>query len=130
MYQVTLGEGEMTDQAWVHELFAKFDRGDIEGWASYLSDTASFRMGSGLPVSGPQGAKQVIHAILTLAKDVRHDLLDVWQTPQGVVVRGEVSMHRIKDGRRITLPFCNVFDVKEQRIERYLAHLDPSPIFA
>ncbi|MBN1208601.1 MAG: nuclear transport factor 2 family protein [Myxococcaceae bacterium] len=120
----------MADLSWVHELFAKFDQGDIEGWASYLSEDASFRMGSGVPVSGPQGAKQVISAILTMARNVRHDLLDVWQTPEGVVVRGEISMHRIKDGRRITLPFCNVFDVKEQRIQRYLAHLDPSPIFA
>ena len=103
----------MADHSWVHELFAKFDQGDIEGWASYLSEAASFRMGSGVPVSGHQGDKQ----------------LDVWQTPQGVVVRGELSMHRIKDGRRITVPLCNVFDMKEQRIQRYHSHLDPSPIF-
>lgn len=120
----------MADHSWVHELFAKFDQGDIEGWAAYLSEDASFRIGSGVPVSGPQGAKQVIHAILSMARNLRHDLIDVWQTPQGVVVRGELSMNRIKDGRRITVPFCNVFDVKEQRIQRYLAHLDPSPIFS
>jgi ketosteroid isomerase-like protein len=119
----------MADHSWVHELFAKFDQGDIDGWAEYLSEDASFRMGSGVSVSGPQGAKQVIHAILTLARNVRHELLDVWQTPQGVVVRGELSMNRIKDGRRITVPFCNVFDMKEQRIQRYHSHLDPSPIF-
>jgi len=119
----------MVDHSWVHELFAKFDQGDIEGWAAYLSDDASFRIGSGVPVSGPQGAKQVINAILTLARNLRHELIDVWQTPQGVVVRGELSLNRIKDGRRITVPFCHVFDVKEQRIQRYLAHLDPSPIF-
>jgi ketosteroid isomerase-like protein len=121
----------MADHSWVHELFAKFDQGDIDGFASYLSEDASFRIGSGVPVSGPQGAKQVISAILTMARNVRHELLDVWQTPQGVVVRGELSMDRIKDGRRISVPFCNVFDLKEeQRIQRYLSHLDPSPIFS
>jgi ketosteroid isomerase-like protein len=130
MCQVTLKEGFMSSNTWVHELFAKLDRGDIEGWASYLSEDAAFRLGSGLPVSGPQGAKQVIGAILSFVRDVRHELFDVWDTPQGVVVRGELSMHRIKDGRRITVPFCNVLDAKEQRIQRYMAHLDPSPIFS
>jgi ketosteroid isomerase-like protein len=120
----------MADHAWVHEMFAKFDRGDIEGWSQYLSDDAAFRMGSGTPVSGPQGARLVIGAILSVARDVRHELMDVWEVPQGVVVRGELSMNRIKDGRRINLPFCNVFDVKGQRIQRYMAHVDPSPIFA
>ncbi len=120
----------MVDPAWVHELFAKFDRGDIDGWVACLSDDATFRLGSGALVSGPQGARQVIHAIRSLARDIRHDLLEVWPTPQGVVVRGELSLHRIRDGRRVTLPFCNVFDMKGERIHRYLSHLDPSPIFA
>src|SRR5262245_18636425 len=33
--------GDMADHSWVHELFAKFDQGDIEGWAAYLSEDAS-----------------------------------------------------------------------------------------
>lgn len=120
----------MSEHAWIREMFAKLDQGDIAGWASYLADDVFFRVGNGDPVTGPAAATQRMSGFFTVAKDLRHDLLDIWNHPGGYTLRAEVVLTRKKDGKTLTLPFVDLLDVRDRKIVRYLSYVDPSPIFA
>jgi limonene-1,2-epoxide hydrolase len=60
---------------------------------------------------------------------LRHDLMRVVADDNTVVCEGEVTYTR-HDGSKITLPFANVFEVKNKLITLYRIYIDIGPLFA
>jgi limonene-1,2-epoxide hydrolase len=111
------------------KLFASIDAMDTESFLSFIDENATFRFGSSPPVTGRDGIGASVNNFFSMFAALRHDLMRVVADDNTVICEGEVTYTR-HDGSKITLPFANVFEVKNELITLYRIYIDIGPLFA
>ena len=119
----------MPDKSWYEGILSAVDATDSAGFVSYLTDDATFKWGAQEPVHGKRAVQDYVDAFLGMFRGTRHVVLETLESGDTRVCRGEVT-YLMKDGRKITIPFCNVYHMDGDRIRDYLVHADPTPVFA
>jgi len=71
---------------------------------------------------------QTWKAISSSIESMSHELLDTWESESSAICRGNVT-YALTDGRRVTVPFANVFYLQDDRITDYLIYVDASAVF-
>jgi ketosteroid isomerase-like protein len=114
---------------WVQELFRAIDSRDAAGFAAFLTEDVLFRYGSQAPMSGRDRVQAHVADFFSSLVGLRHEVLGTWwdEPSHTCVVQGEVA-YSLKDGRRVNLPFVNLMELREERIQRYLIYADPTPL--
>jgi len=116
------------DEGWLDALFACIDRGDAEGFASYLAPGARFRFGNAPPVRGRDAVRESVAGFLAALARVEHRLEDRWLLPDAAVVAGSVSYTR-HDGSTLQAPFANILKLGPEGIRDYRIYIDNSELF-
>ena len=111
------------------KLFASIDAMDTESFVNFIAEDCTFRFGSSPAVSGRDGIRASVNDFFSMCAALRHDLTRIVADDNAVVCEGEVTYTR-HDGRKITLPFCNVFEVEGGLISLYRIYIDIGPLFA
>ena len=121
-------EDRMTDREWWTSLLATVDAKDVPGFLGYLTDDAEFRFGNGPSVEGREAVGALVEGFLGAIGGTKHVLTRHWDGEHSAVGEGVVTYTRL-DGTTLTLPFVNVFDLREGRISRYLIYIDNRDLF-
>ena len=58
-----------------------------------------------------------------------HTVNNVWTGPGNVMCEGEVCYTR-RDGKQVTIPFADAFDVAGEKISGYRIYTDMAPLYA
>ena len=111
------------------KLFASIDAMDTESFLSFIHEDATFRFGSSPPVNGHAGIGAAVGEFFSLIAALEHEISRFVTDGNVVVCEGEVTYTR-HDGSTITLPFVNVFEVKNKLISLYRIYIDTGPLFA
>jgi ketosteroid isomerase-like protein len=119
----------MADADWVPQLFERIDAMDTEAFLSFLTDDASFRFGSAPPLDGKAAIREGVDGFFATIQALRHELVRSWVQGETVICQGQVTYTR-KDGRELTLPFVNVFELAGGLIREYLIYIDINPLYA
>jgi ketosteroid isomerase-like protein len=106
------------------------DDRDIEAFGEYLADDVVFRFGSGEPLVGKPAVEAAGSSMLDQMAASRHEVLNLWEVEEGVVVAEMNVEYERLDGRKLTLPCCNVFRVRDGRVYDYRSYMDINPLFA
>jgi hypothetical protein len=109
------------------ELFACIDAKETQRFLDFLTEDALFRYGSSPPVTGHSAIRAQVEQVFSSIRSCSHRLDHVWDPPGFAICQGEVTYVRL-DGRSITVPFCNVFQMQAEKIARYEIYLDPTPL--
>lgn len=115
--------------AWVADVFAAVDAGDARRFAQVFTDDGQFRFGNAPPVVGRAAVEAAVAGFFTSIRCCRHRVLRFWEGAGSCAMDGLVTYTRL-DGRELTLPFANVFVLREGRIAEYLIFVDVAPLFA
>ena len=118
----------MAHPEWIPRLLRSIDERDWDTFVSHLSEDAEFRYGSGQTAVGRESIRTAADQAISPFASVEHELLDVWTRPDSTVVQGRVT-YEWPDGHRQTLPFLNLFAMRDSLITKYLIFIDPSPLF-
>lgn len=113
---------------WLDALFAAIDRDGVRGAWPWLAEDVAFRFGS---FPGGRGRERFAEAWAGLSSHVvslAHRLDARWTVGDAVICRGDVT-YGLADGRQVTVPFANVFQLDGERIVAYLIYVDASPVF-
>ena len=113
---------------WIRELFQTIDNNDPAGFASFLTPDASFVFANAEPVSGKDAARQAVAGFLSSIKAIRHEVFDTWQQPDAVICHGRVTYTR-HDSSQLSVPFANVFKMRDGLIRDYLIYVDASELY-
>jgi len=119
----------MPDKDWWLALFAAIDAKDVPRFLAFLTQDAEFRFASAPSVYGHEAVGALVRGFWDAIGGSRHRLIRSWEDAETAVCEGEVTYVR-KDGSTLTVPFVNVFYLRDGRIARYLIHIDNSGLFA
>ena len=118
----------MAHPEWIPRLLRSIDERDWDTFVSHLTEDAEFRYGSGQTAVGRESIRSAADQAVSPFAAVEHELVDVWERPDSTVVQGKVT-YQWPDGHRQTLPFLNLFSMRDALITKYLIFIDPSPLF-
>jgi ketosteroid isomerase-like protein len=110
-------------------LFSTADAGDIDGFAALLAENVSFRFGNAEPIEGRSNAKQAFTEFLATLAGIHHEVLEEWRTGDVVVQQMTVTYTR-HDGKRVTIPACNVLRLDGELVVDYQIYADLTPVYA
>jgi ketosteroid isomerase-like protein len=116
------------EKDWIADLFAGLDNAGVEALFPYLHDDVHFRFASYPAGTGKQAFADAWAAMSSHIESLHHKLLDSWQMNDAAACRGEVT-YTLTDGRAITLPFANIFKLRDGLISDYLIYIDASSVF-
>lgn len=114
--------------AWLKTLFNALDTFDSKTFASFLTDNATFAFANAEPVHGRAVIQEYVAGFFASIKAIRHELIDCWVTPDAVISRGIVTYTR-HSGSQLQVPFANVFNMRNERIQDYLIYVDNSQLY-
>lgn len=112
---------------WYTRLFETIDAKDADGFAAHITDDGRFRYGSSPAVEGRRGIRDFVEQFLGSVEGTKHTLERTWETPDTRFVAGDVTYY-LGDGREVTVPFLNRFEMDGELIRDYLIYIDPSPL--
>jgi ketosteroid isomerase-like protein len=118
----------MPTSDWWNRLFAAIDSKDTQGFLGFITEDGEFRFGSAPGVHGHAAIGAAVGGFFGLIAASRHRMIRTWEDAESAVCEGEVTYTRL-DGRQVTLPFTNVFYLRDGKVGRYLIYIDQSPLF-
>lgn len=110
-------------------LFAAIDAKDTEQFLNYLSDSPRFRFGSAPAVEGRAAVRDAVQAFFDSIAGLEHSLSASASVGTTLFTEGDVTYTR-HDGSTITLPFADVFELRDGRIADYKIYMDIGPLYA
>ena len=116
--------------AWVRQLFHSIDARDASAFAAYLAEDGTFRYGSQPAVVGNAAVREHVAAFFSGLNGLSHELTGFWwgAARDTCFVQGEVTYH-LPNATQVTLPFLNLFHMRDMAIVDYLVYTDPTPLF-
>jgi ketosteroid isomerase-like protein len=115
--------------AWLRDLFHCVDAKDSDGWLEFLTPDACFRFGNAEIIQGKSAIRPAIIAFFAGILQLRHHLTEMWDHPDTVICRGEVTYTRL-DGSTLTIPFANILKMEGELIRDYLIYADASELYS
>lgn len=114
---------------WVTDLFKSIDDMDTDKFASFLDEDVIFTFGNNPTAVGLDATKEAVSGFFSSINGLSHELLNTWHDGDAVIVQGVVTYTR-KDDKKVAVPFCDVFKMKDDKIAQYLIYMDVTPLFA
>ena len=111
----------------IDALFASIDRMDPEGFAAFLTEGGTFRMGSYPPVVGRPAVAAFVQGFWSALASSGHSDIRVYDAGDAKFVEGTVT-YGLKNGKTVGVPFLNRFRMEGDLIAEYLIYLDPTPV--
>ena len=109
-------------------LFRAIDTKDAEAFVGHLTEDAVFSYGSQPAVEGRTAIRDYVAAFFDMFAGLEHHIHNVHHlAPDRAVVEGLVTYRR-NDDAHVTLPFANVFRLRDGKIREYRIYIDPSPL--
>ena len=117
----------MDREPWIREMFAALDRGSVPALFPYLHDDVTWRFASYPVGKGRESFAAAWSAMSGQIKALEHVVHQVWSAGDSIFCRGDVSYH-LTDAPTVTVPFANIFRLRDDKISEYLIYVDASAV--
>ena len=112
----------------IDSLFKAIDKMDAAGFASFLTEDASFKFGNAQVVSGRENIQNAVAKFFSTLKGLSHHIVKVWEEADIIICEGQVTYTNL-DGKKLTLPFADILEIKGGLVKDYRIYMDPSPLY-
>ena len=123
------GVPRVSQASMLQDLFRTIDARDSRKFTSFLTPDATFRFGNAPAISGHAAIEQAVAGFFASLKALSHRLIATWEQGDSLALQGEVTYTR-HDGSQITLPFANIFRLRDGLVREYLIYADVAPLYA
>lgn len=115
-------------KALVEGLFHAIDTKNTDQFVSYLTDDSIFTMGDSPSVSGKENIRTAVGQFFQSIKDISHTVNDTIVSNDDLVTPGSVTYTR-HDDTTLTVNFCNVYKLENDKIKDYNVFIDLSQLY-
>ncbi len=116
-------------QRQLEPLFAAIDAMDAAAFTGFLTEDASFRFGSAPPARGKAGIEAAVSEFFASLAGLSHVVTAVVTRDDMLFCEGETTYTR-HDGKKVVVPFADVFEYENGKIAEYKIYADLAPLFA
>jgi len=113
----------------VRGVFAALDAQDPAAVTARVTGDVRMRLGNADLVEGKAKFREATAAFVASITAIRHEITSMWSVDDVVIAEMDVHYERL-DGRKVTLPVCNVFRVRGGLVSDYRVYLDIGPVYA
>ena len=113
----------------VRGVFAALDARDSDAVTACMTDDVRMRLGNADLVEGKANFREATAAFVASITAIKHEITCMWSVDDVVIAEMDVHYERL-DGRKVTLPVCNVFRVRDGQVSDYRVYLDLGPVYA
>ena len=113
----------------INELFHAIDSMDADRFVTFLTEDAQFKFGNNPKVVGKEAVKKTVKDFFSSINGLSYKVINTWSHPDTDICQGEVTYTR-KDDSKVTIPFVNIFGMKENLVKDYWIYIDVAPLFA
>jgi len=96
---------------------------DADLFSTVLTEDVEFQLGPTPPVRGRAAVRDAVAGFFTTIAGMDQRFVRGWEHPAGVTYEAEVT-YRTADGTTLTLPYCNVWDLRDGLVARYRIYID------
>ena len=114
--------------AHIDTLSETLDSQDVDKVLEYLTEDCLFTAGNSESIQGKKDIKSTLNSFFDSVKSTRHRLSDIFESDNSLVHRGDVTYTRL-DNTKLTVPFCDVFKIRDNKIAEYTIYIDWSELF-
>ena len=118
----------MDKREWLEKIGKAIDAKDSEGFAEFITENGVFRFGNNPDVVGRQAISDYVAAFFNIIKSSEHKVVNSWEKNGNIIWEGQVTYTRLDD-KKVTVNFVNVFYMHGDLIDKYLIHIDNTPLF-
>jgi ketosteroid isomerase-like protein len=94
-----------------------------------MTDDVQLRLGNAESVRGKSAFVEAVNAFLASVGGFRHEVLSVWSDGDALIAEFDVHYTRL-DGGEVTLPCCNVFQLRDGLVAEYRSYIDATPVYS
>lgn len=113
---------------WITKRFSVVDAKDIDGFLAMISEDHQLLFGGRPPVVGKTAAREQVLAFWAAIDSVKHNLQKIYEQDNTVIVESVVEYGRL-DGKKVSVPCCDVFTIRDGLIAETRAYLDQAPVW-
>jgi ketosteroid isomerase-like protein len=118
----------MKGYTFLEQLTPALDAKDTDAVLALLAEDCLFQAGNNAPLVGRMAIKDTLDYFFTAVKGIQHTITDAFESGDNAVYRGHVTYTR-HDDSVLTIPVCDVFKIKNQKITEYTIYIDWSDLF-
>lgn len=120
----------MANPAWVNDLFSSIDEMNSDKFTSFFTEDGVFAFGNIPPVNGKKQVFEMVDGFFKSIKGIKHSNLQSYEVPaqDTVITKGTVTYIRHND-TELTVDFCNVFAMQDNKIGHYRIYIDNSELY-
>lgn len=105
-----------------------FETKDADKLIKFLTDDAVLQDGNNEPLIGREAIGKAVGDFFKLIKGMKFKVIRRWVHSDSIIVQGEVKFTS-PDDSEITLPFADIYYMKEDRIQKLYSYIDINPLF-
>jgi ketosteroid isomerase-like protein len=127
-----LSEHVASHQQAITAVLAALDAGDLAAATNHLCDDVTVVFGNFEPLVGAVAFAQLFQQFTSSLQAVLHEIHHIWPAANDldVLVASMTAHYTRTDGKRVSLPCCNVFRMRGGLIAEYRVYMDISPALA
>ncbi len=122
-------EYTMDRKTWLKKLAETIGAKDSDGFANYFTEDGIFRFGNQPDVQGRKAVRDSVAQFFTMMQSSELEIINFWEMDNNIIWQGKVTYTRL-DAKKVTINFCNIFNMKDGLIDQYLVYIDNTPLFA
>ncbi|WP_270889684.1 nuclear transport factor 2 family protein [Pedococcus sp. 5OH_020] len=112
------------------DYYAAMESGDPAKFGSYYADDMTLTFGNSPTITGRQNVIDTMTTVLGTVRSLHHDLVNLWELDNGVVVYESVGFWNLFDGQQVAIPACTVLTIVEGKFTDQRIYVDNAPVDA
>jgi ketosteroid isomerase-like protein len=114
----------------LNDYYAAIEANRPEDYSRYYADDMTLTFANNPTIKGRDHAVAAFSATLDRVQSLAHELVNVWEEEDGVVIFETIGTWTLHDGTRIPVNAVGIFTVVDGRFTDQRITVDNSPVFA
>ena len=112
------------------EYYAAMETSDPLRYGAYYAEGMTLTFGNSPTITGRQNVIAAFAEVLGRVRSLHHDLVNVWEQDDGVILYESVGVWNLFDGTTISINACTVLTVDDEKFTDQRIYVDNAPVEA
>ncbi|MEB3372339.1 nuclear transport factor 2 family protein [Saccharopolyspora mangrovi] len=112
------------------DYYAEMETNDPERYGAYYADDMTLRFANSPVITGRRNAMEAFSQVLGRVTSLKHDLVNVWEEDDGLVLFESVGTWYLRSGTTVSINAFSAFTVADGLFVDQRIYVDNAPLFA